>query len=475
MQHADPNAKAPPELRERGFALRTSRERIVLRVVTVLATLIYVVLLMTVYAVRVAPNYDYMGYVLEPAGPGFLLLGVLVAFLPSTVLPVHLHRPSGVALWMLYILAFIPSMVIPYLALPRDPTELLPLTLTLAVGFCIVLMLTRLPLLAIPRLKLPRWVFWLAFGTLGALLVNSIARTFGLTTSLPSLADVYVVRGEYKETEASLLARYAVTWIGNVIGPFLIGLGLLRRAPLLLTSGLALQLLIYATTGFRSVLFSALLLAALFIAMAFQRRYFGAILSVGAASLVTLTVVLDALFDTIVFSSLFVRRLLATPGILTGWYYDFFVDRPKALLGHSVLEPWIDYPYDRLPPLLIGRAYFGNEATYANANVWADAFANFGLAGILAYSVLLGLLLWAFDYAAGQRDARTTTLAGLMLGVPAFTLTNTALNVSLVTHGVLLAWLVVYFMPRIAGRSRSPAHTPTLKSSSAHRARGEKA
>ncbi len=468
--HAYPNASGRPATQTRGFTLNVSRHRIFLRLVTTLSTLTFVIILMTVYAVHVAPNFAYMGYVLRPAEPGFLLLGILLAVLPSAVLPVRLERPSGVALWMLYILAFIPSMVIPYLALPQEAVDMLPLSLSIAFGFAIVLAITQLRVLAVPRLRLPHWAFWIIFTALSTLLVISITRDFGLTMSLPSLFDVYTVRGAYKEVDASALARYAVTWIGNVIGPFLIALGLLRRTPALLATGVALQLLIYGTTGFKSVLFSTLLLAALFVAMAFQRRYFGAILSVGAASLVILTTAFDALFNTIVFSSLFVRRLIATPGILTGWYYDFFVDRPKALLGHSVLEPWVDYPYDRLPPLLIGQNYFGNEATYANANVWADAFANFGVAGIVAYSVLLGLLLWSFDVATGRRDATNTTMAGLVLGVPTFTLTNSALTISLVTHGVLLALIIVYFMPRFNAVSRSNPRASTVDPPSKSRA-----
>jgi hypothetical protein len=136
--------------------------------------------------------------------------------------------------------------------------------------------------------------------------------------------------------------------------------------------------------------------------------------------------------------------VLALPALLTGEYFEFFSRNPKALLGHSILKPFVNYPYDLDISNLIGRAYFGSAQTSANANIWADAFGNFGLMGVVGFTFILALVLWLFDSRARGMDRRVVTL---MLGIPAFSLANAGLLTCLLTHGIFFALLIVFVMP----------------------------
>ena len=80
----------------------------------------------------------------------------------------------------------------------------------------------------------------------------------------------------------------------------------------------------------------------------------------------------------------------------------------------------------------------------SNANLWADAYANFGYVGIFLFSVLLAIVLWLYDSLASRCDRR---LAALAIGLPAFALANTGLLTALLTNGIGLAMLLVYLMP----------------------------
>jgi hypothetical protein len=96
---------------------------------------------------------------------------------------------------------------------------------------------------------------------------------------------------------------------------------------------------------------------------------------------------------------------------------------------------------------LIGSVYFHSASNDANANIWADAYANFGYAGILCFTLLLAILLWLYDsMAASSRDVQVAALA---IGLPAFALANGGLLTSLLTNGVGLAMLLIYLMPPI--------------------------
>jgi hypothetical protein len=139
--------------------------------------------------------------------------------------------------------------------------------------------------------------------------------------------------------------------------------------------------------------------------------------------------------------------MTALPGLLTGYYYEFFSSHPKAHLGHSIFKSLIDYPYAVEPPYLIGALYFHNASNDANANVWADAYANFGYFGVICFTLLLAAVLWLYDSMAVECDRRLATLA---MALPAFSLANGALLTSLLSNGMALAMLLVYLMPREA-------------------------
>jgi energy-converting hydrogenase Eha subunit A len=137
-------------------------------------------------------------------------------------------------------------------------------------------------------------------------------------------------------------------------------------------------------------------------------------------------------------------RMTALPGLLTGYYYEFFSSHPHAQLGHSIFKSLVDYPYAVQPPYLIASTYFHNAAMESNANLWADAYANFGYVGIIVFSLLLAFALWLYDSMAFGRDKR---LAALVIGLPAFALANTGLLTALLTNGIGLVMLLVYLMP----------------------------
>jgi hypothetical protein len=132
-------------------------------------------------------------------------------------------------------------------------------------------------------------------------------------------------------------------------------------------------------------------------------------------------------------------------GQITGMWFDFFSNNRFALLGHSVLKGFVNYPYSLEPPSLIGEMYFGHDKMNADANIWADGFANFGYLGMLGATLALGAWLWLVDSSGRNRNAR---LIMLMVGVPGFVLANCGLLTSLGNHGLGFTLLLIYLLPR---------------------------
>ena len=89
--------------------------------------------------------------------------------------------------------------------------------------------------------------------------------TFGIRFDLPGLAEVYDVRSSFRDAVGggvgAIAAGYLVPWAGNAINPLLMTIGIVRRRWLLVVLGLVGQVLIYQVTGFKSILFSVVLVA----------------------------------------------------------------------------------------------------------------------------------------------------------------------------------------------------------------------
>ncbi|HAZ21366.1 MAG TPA: hypothetical protein DCY84_03230 [Firmicutes bacterium] len=421
------------------------------RIFVISGAIVYTVVFNWCYVSFIYPNFDYMGYFYNAPDFSlpFIVFTWLLAILPSFWLPSSLRRPSQVAYYILYLLVFIPSIFIPGYIYGFYGNGILQYNFVLFIAFALLGLHYKLPLLRIKRITGIRSGFWIACYAISALIYAYIISKFGFSFDLVALADVYDVRSSYKEAIASSspLLAYLIPWQANVLNPLLIARGFTGKKPVSLLVGIFGQLLIFSITGFKSVLFSSALILGLFIILTIKsgKEHFGVIINLGVSALIIGLVKLSEITQIFYFvASIFVRRLIMTNGILTGYYFQFFSDNPKALLGHSVLKSVVEYPYVLGPPTMIGGIFYGTTAMSANANIWADAYANFGFYGMILFSIILALFFWLYDSIAQKTDLKITTL---LLAVPAMSLCNAALLTTLLTHGLLLAMLIIYVLP----------------------------
>jgi glycosyltransferase involved in cell wall biosynthesis len=203
---------------------------------------------------------------------------------------------------------------------------------------------------------------------------------------------------------------------------------------------------VYAVTGFRSMVFGPLLLLGLLMVIRLGRWRFGVVAPSFGTAVIVITALLGAI-GWLVPLSLLVRRLVVVPGQVMAYYYDFFSRHDTYALSHSILGWIFERPYAASPPVVIGERYFSEPGLNANGNLWADGMANFGLAGVLAASLLLAVLLLVLDAAA-----RTKPLAvvGPASGMSLWAVTNSGLLTSIMTHGIALFIALAWILPRRA-------------------------
>jgi len=375
------------------------------------------------------------------------VLTVFLAAVPAAWMPIHIKRPSQLLYWVLYVLVVVPIVYIVPHAVKLEFADLITLQTVVLFSFAVLggFYLIRLVDFSLPRLT--DGYFLASIFTISGIFLAVIGWKFGFKLRVFNIADIYQVRGEYKEAlaEGGRWTAYFLGWQGNVLNPLLMGYGLACRRYLLMLVGLFLQLFLFALTGYKTLLLSGVLIVVVYFLTRRKSNHFGLKISWAFSSLVALCLVFDQLFGFVYFSSILVRRLIVTPGLLMGYYFDFFSNNPKVLLSHSIFQSLKIYPYSLNPAQLIGDVYFGAPEMSANANIWADGFANFGLIGILGVSIVLGLVLFLYDSVTQKVEL---PVACALLAVPAITLANSALLTCLLTHGLGFAVLVALIVPR---------------------------
>jgi glycosyltransferase involved in cell wall biosynthesis len=408
------------------------------------ASATYVVTLVLAYLVFISPQFSDGGLVNKLAGVDSLIVAVILAVVPALWLPATARRPSDAGLWLVYTVGYVPSIVVPPFILGSG-WGLLPLWVALASSFVVVVIVADRVQLHLPRVNLSPTAFGLLLVLLavGGLVVMLIL--FGLPDGLPTLDRVYETRSEFRDAleRTGAIGGYAVWWSGQVVAPLLVTYGLWSRRPAMVIAGAALFAYVYALAGFRSMLFAGFLLIALIALVVRLWRWFGVAIPALASALIIACAAVAAA-GWMLPLSLLVRRLLVVPGEVIAYYYDFFATRPGYGLSHSILSGIVPRPYPESPPVLIGKHYFLAPGINANGNLWADGMANFGLVGVVGASLLLGLLLLVMDAVARGKSPAMTTAVG---GVGVWSLTNSGLLTSIMTHGIGPLIALLWLMP----------------------------
>lgn len=417
------------------------------RLFIIFGSIIYFFLLQYTYVYIITPQHEYYGFVNNSPSIFWIIVAFILAVLPSIWLPIKCDRPSKLVYLFLYIVNYVPLILVPYYTLNMDEKMIFAFSFTLFLSFSALGFHYKVKLLKIKSLHVNKTVFWIFIFLMSAFFYFLIIRFYGFNINIISLLDVYDVRGDFREisSQSSPIARYAILWQANVINVFFIIYGLITKRASLISLGVIGQLFIFSITGWKSVFFSILLIIAVLYLVKLLKN-FGVRFITSVTSFMLISILVYYFFNSDFLVSVFIRRMILLPGLISGYFYEFFSINPKAYLGHSIFSSFINYPYSSTPPIVVGEHYWGQSiiTANANANIWADGYANFGYIGMVLFSILLGFILWIYDSISSKINFK---IAVLMLCIPAFSLSNSALLTTILTHGIGLTILLLYLMP----------------------------
>lgn len=384
-----------------------------------------------------------------------LFAAIMIATVSAAILPPVVNRPSQLCLVILFYACYVPLCVVGTHAIQRPLSDLLPIIAVAFVSLA-VLALGNSALNPAARRGLSNGALMLSLGVAGGAIVLLGVAVAGFSFSFRSFQEVYAWREELTFSIAAqglvgTIFGYLMPPLGNVIAPALAVFGMVQRRPLWVAAGVILCLAAFQITGEKAHLFGTIVV--ILAHLGWTVRTAGGDRSVSTFRIVATffalslaAIAMDMILDdqSWFLSQTALLRNFIVPGALGAMWIDHFSDNPKNFFaGAGLLGLLLDsgQAAHEAPARVIGVVYLASDRAHANAHLWADGFAQVGIAGAILVGGVLVVLMHVMDRLSAGRNQHACTL----LAVPiAFSLSNGSITSGFFGSGLWLAMLVAY-------------------------------
>lgn len=258
--------------------------------------------------------------------------------------------------------------------------------------------------------------------------------------------DVYEFRDKSAELALFGFWAYFNNWVFGVFSLFLMSVCLYEKRFYWFVFLFIVQVLFFAVSNHKSVLFYPFLVLFIWFYFRFNRSLL--ILPFAFSCVIILCLLLYWFFENIMPGSMFIRRMLFVPSYLTYAYFDFFSFNDKVYWSNSVLSGFIDYPYDLSLNRLIS-SYIGHEGG-ANNGFIATGYAQAGFLGISLYALIFSIVLKIYDNFSDTSNLPVWLIIAITIVPVRTALLSSDLFTTFLTHGMMVN-LVILFIYRKRG------------------------
>lgn len=427
--------------------LRTMDENLRRVLISIAIMVAFAAIFHYIYKTNIAPLFEYSGLTYRDPDPFSYAGMVLLTGLVAAVLAPRIVRVSDFILWVIFIFGVAPAMLLAQYSRTLSISDANALGLNLAGCMVMVRLLTKgkVPRLLPRKMRMDAGAFFALVICLSLLFYAYMIAFAGIQLRFLSFSDVYDVREGFGRSTSSVpFLGYLLPLQSNVLNPLLIARGVYARRRWALGLGVLGQVVIYTSTGEKSVLFSIGVMIGIAMLFRVWRRPRSLLLLVATTATSLSGFLLDRATDSTLWSSLFFRRVLVIPGALTAAYVALFDDRPKMLFREVVGIG--ESPYTLRPVNIVGGEFVGNYETAANVNLFGHGFLQAGFLGMYIEALVLVLLLWLADDAT---RGLPTAVACIIFVTPAESLSNASVFTTIATHGYAAAVVLSALAPTV--------------------------
>lgn len=413
-----------------------------------------------VYVYEILSNWwEYFGFTYLLNNVTVAYVACLVAALPSLLMPIRSKNLLHFSSFVIYILVFIPSMLVPVMQFSVGARHAIYLFSSTLIGASIFISLCRLPVRKLPRVSIDPSAFWIGFFIIYGGMTAITLRAYWGDLSFSGLdnASVYEQRAIGGEIGADALVRYSMLFLANALNPFLIAYGL-KHNKYLAMLGIVGEMLMFSAAALRYMLLLPFFIAGVYYLSdrkgeVSSLRFFGGVASVAILFLPLMLSYNPTYGLTGSLLTLLYMRTLLISGMAFGVYDDFFSIFPHTYMSQSIfMRSFISYPYGDYS---VGQAVGLYIAPTTEANVLelnanfiaTDAIASFGVGAIPLISAAAALLLWLIARAVpeGRERVAIAAFVGFLISI-----SNTSMLTGLLTGGGAIIAALLYLTPEAA-------------------------
>lgn len=405
-----------------------------------------------IYRQIISPVYDHSGFIFNPTIKGTLLSWVLLLVSALFISKYYQNKKDQFSyelVFFIYLLSFVPftSMIASGVFDGR-------FILVNSVYWFFLVYVARLIWEKTPKLSLAKdshntgkTTAITIITALSIIIVLYVSGRYTHFRILTSFEDMYGYREEASSYTLPILLVYLFSWTKwlNVV---LIAYYLKKKQYLWVALLVFVQYLSFSYDAMKGTLFATVLVIGACFLSTLRVKSFNRLVLVLLVLFQAVCILEYLLLQSGYLSSLFFRRTMFLPVLLSSYYVDFFSHHVPDFFRASFLRHFgFSTPYPNLGHI-IATVYFDRPEMNSNNGLIADAVTNFGIAGIVIAPVLLGLLFKIIDDATDTLDIR---FLGPIAAALATGFLNSFITTILLTHGLIAIILVLILIKREKG------------------------
>lgn len=254
------------------------------------------------------------------------------------------------------------------------------------------------------------------------------------------LVDIYEARAVQKENLGPITA-YLYSWLSRVIIPILLVYAAFQRKKIIVIISFSFLIFLFLCGAHKSVFFGTILLL-FFIYGSMEKKIRN--FSLGLIFVFSISLFIYAISENFLLAGISARRGFMIPALLDSYYFDFFHDKP-LIWSWSFLKSFYQYPFEVLPPYVIGKEFFNQPNMAANNGIISDGYMNLGLLGVFLNIAVVSLLFSYFNNL--NINHRFFGIFFILL----ISLTSSYLPVVLLSHGLIVLLLISQYFLKDTG------------------------
>ncbi len=404
----------------------------------ILILFLYKIALDLCYVYIISPCYKYSGFCVN-INHFKMIESYVLLFICGLLIKHEIEKPSDFFNLFLFSMLAVPLLSI--YSLQDKSREFLYMVL---ISMLIIKLVSMIPQTkTLPLLKNGDTIAIVIIYTFGIILFAWIIMRGGLSCLNFDILKVY----DFRRTVAKKIfpgkLGYIKVWFGKVINPTLIAFYLWKRNKKMTIFTIGIQVLYFAITSHKAMLFYPILIIFVFIFK--DKKYFGQMIPMGLFGVTIASSIYYLITNKVIFVSLFVRRALFVTASNHYRYYDTFKELGFIYFSNKSWFPKIiEYPYDYPIPQVISKIYYGHTNTWVNTGFLATGYMNFGFIGMIIYAIIVGMIFRYIDYFA--KNCLPLWYCIAIMIVPIYGLLSADLPTALLTHGIFISMIMLWLI-----------------------------